>query len=216
MIPSRKSQKTGTGFLVTFEGIEGSGKSTQLDLLADYLIQKGRAVLKTREPGGTPIGNAVRSILLDPTRSEMTAETELYLILAGRAQHVTQVIRPAIAEGQIVLCDRFFHTTVAYQGYGRGLPIDFVETTALSGAGGLMPRIAFFLDLDVRLALSRLAQRGALNRIDREAAAFHERVREGYIAFAQKHKEITRTVDGSRPAEAVAREIRRHMDELGV
>jgi dTMP kinase len=144
----------------------------------------------------------------------MTAETELYLILAARAQHVTQVIRPAIAEGKIVLCDRFFHTTVAYQGYGRGLSIDVVETTALSAAGGLMPRIAFFLDLDVRIALARLARRGALNRIDREAIAFHERVREGYIAVAQKYKEITRTIDGSRPGEAVAGEIRRQMDEL--
>jgi dTMP kinase len=215
-MPKEKLQKNRPGFLVTFEGIEGSGKSTQLELLADDLVAKGHPVLKTREPGGTPIGNTIRAILLDPARAEMVPKAELFLILASRAQHIVEVIRPAIAEGKIVLCDRFVHATIAYQGYGRGLPPSFVESMARHAAESLRPRVTFLLDLEVSIALDRLARRGELSRIDRETLAFHGRVREGYLKIANKLKRITRRIDAARPVEAVAREIREQMDLLHV
>lgn len=211
-----KSGRRRLGSLLTFEGIEGSGKSTQMDLLADYLSQKGYAVLKTREPGGTPIGNAVRAILLDPAFGEMTARAELYLILAARAQHLAEVIRPAIASGTIVLCDRYLHSTMAYQGYGRGLNLRQVRSAINQATDRLMPRIAFFLDVSVSVAMRRLASRGKLNRIDREAVAFHERVRKGYIQISRQLKKTTRRIDGNRPVEEVAREIRRFVEALHV
>ena len=215
-MPKERPQKIRPGFLVTFDGIEGSGKSTQLELLAEYLAAKGRPVLKTREPGGTSIGNAIRAILLDPSRADMVPKAELFLILASRAQHIAEVIRPAIAEGKIVLCDRFVHATIAYQGYGRGLASSFVESMAGHAAESIRPRVTFLLDLDVSIALDRLASRGELSRIDRETLAFHGRVREGYLKIANKFKRITRRIDAARPIEAVAQEIREQMDLLHV
>jgi len=197
------------GFLVTFEGIEGSGKSTQLGLLADHLIGRGQRVLKTREPGGTLLGDRVRSLLLDPAFPKIVPKAELYLILASRAQHVAEVIRPAILEGRIVLCDRFIHATIAYQGYGRGLEIDFVEAASLPASDQVTPRLVFLLDLDVSVALDRLAQRGQMNRIDRERAEFHESVRRGYLLMAEKAPRTFRRIDAARPFDVVAQEIQK-------
>ena len=197
------------GFLVTFEGIEGSGKSTQVDRLADHLKRMGREVLKTREPGGTPIGDRVRSILLDPTHEEMSPKTELYLILASRAQHVAQVIRPAISGGKIVLCDRFIHATIAYQGYGRGLRADFVEAACVPASDRVSPRVVFLLDVDVATAMKRLAHRGPMNRIDREAIGFHEQVRKGYLKMASRHHRLIRKIDASQPIDVVAQAIQK-------
>ncbi len=171
---------------VTFEGLDGSGKSTQIRLLADYLQQSGRRVCCTREPGGTRIGNAIRQVLHDVHHTEMTAEAEILLYSASRAQLVREVILPALAQQTWVLCDRYIHSTYAYQGYGRQL--DFAELAKLTefATQGLQPDLIIYLDLPIEVGLQRKAAAAAtLNRMDRQTVAFYQRVREGYLSMAQ-------------------------------
>ncbi len=195
---------------VTFEGPEGGGKSTQIRLLADWLRAAGRMVMTTREPGGTRIGDAIRGVLLDPGHVEMRPEAEILLFSAARAQLVGEVIRPHLARGGVVLCDRFADSTLAYQGYGRELDLDALRQITGFATGWLTPDLTFCLDLPVVDGLRR-KQGGDLaewNRMEREELAFHERVRAGYLALAAAEPERWCVVDARQGVEAVQAAIR--------
>jgi dTMP kinase len=170
---------------VTIEGIEGSGKSTLLEGLAERLRKEGRDVVKTREPGGTPVGDAIRAIFLD-RKLAVEPLAEAFLVNAARAQHVADVIRPALAAGKTVLCDRFTDSTLAYQGYGGGLDLTMLRVLCDTAAENLKPNLTLLVDVPVPLARSRLQVRsGNLDRIESQDDAFHQRVRMGFLALAQ-------------------------------
>ncbi len=198
------------GLFVTLEGPEGSGKTTQLPLLADWLREEGYTVLCTREPGGTPIGEEIRALLHDPDHDEMTARAEILLYSAARAQHVAERIRPALAAGQIVLCDRFFDSTYAYQGHGRGLPLERLRSITRFATEGLTPDVTLYLDLDPEVGLTRRQANGKeMNRLDREAMDFHRRVRQGYLALAAEEPRRWITIDAGGSLEKVQLLLRR-------
>ena len=200
------------GFFITFEGIEGCGKSTQLELLKAHLERKGRAVLSVREPGGTLLGERVRSVLLNGTEEGIDPWAELFLYEACRAQLVARVIRPALAEGKVVLCDRFFDSTLAYQGFGRGLDAGKIEGLNALATGGLVPDLTFLVDCAADVGLKRAwarinASAGAReDRFEKEELAFHRRVREGFLAIAGAAPRV-KVIDGSREISTVHREI---------
>ncbi len=193
---------------ITLEGPEGSGKTTQAHLLVDHLRRKGYEVVLTREPGGTAIGDQIRAILHDPDNAEMVPWAEVFLYAASRAQLVAQVIRPALAAGRIVVSDRFYDSTLAYQGYGRGLSLETLWQITRIATGGLKPDLTLYLDILPDQGLQRrLAGGEEWNRLDREALAFHRRVRAGYLELAALEPERWVVVDGAQPVEAVQREI---------
>jgi dTMP kinase len=198
------------GLFITFEGPEGSGKTTQMHVLAGYLRGQGRDVLTTREPGGTPIGDRVRSILLDPAHTEMLPRTEFLLFSAARAQHVDQVIQPHLARDGIVLCDRFADSSLAYQGYGYRLDLEIRQAITHFATGGLVPDLTLYFDLPVEIGLRRKAggDGDAWNRMEQKEIAFHERVRAGYLAMAAQEPERWFVVDATRDVEAVQATIR--------
>jgi dTMP kinase len=176
---------------ITFEGIEGSGKSTQIGRLADWLgKQFNLSPVVTREPGGCDISDKIRSILLDVAHSEMNEQAELLLYAAARAQHVAQIIRPALDNGQVVLCDRFSDATLAYQGFGRGLPRRLIEDINRLATLGTTPDLTLLLDFDPEIGLNRARQRNAIstgpdeNRFEQENLDFHHRIRDGYLSLA--------------------------------
>lgn len=200
-----------SGFFLTFEGIEGCGKSTHVALLAQALQAQGHAVLVTREPGGTPIGQTLRQILLSPAGSPLAMGTELLLMLADRAQHVHEVIAPSLREGRVVICDRFVDSTTAYQGCGRGVDRDLLQQLNMFASGGYLPVLTLLLDVPVEEGLRRAGRRrGATEAIDHfeaESIAFHERVREGFLAIARAEPARVRLIDTQRPLEEVQQEI---------
>jgi len=199
---------------ITFEGSEGSGKTTQVAILAHHLAARGQNVVQTREPGGTAIGEAIRAILFDERYCRMDARAEVFLYLASRAQQVAEKIRPALAAGNVVLCDRFTDTTSVYQGCGRGLSPDEIIPLLEFAAAGVIPDVTFLLDLDVSVGLARLAGRGNINRFDRETVAFHETIRQGYLALARRQPERIRVIHADADIDTVAKEIRAHTDSL--
>jgi dTMP kinase len=201
------------GRFITFEGIDGCGKTTQFRLLAQWLREHGKDVVETVEPGGTSIGQQIRRILLDPASAEIQPRTELLLYFASRAQNVDQVIRPAIESGRIVLCDRFTDSTFVYQGCGRGLDSDVVLELDRIACRGLKPDITFLIDIDPETSLARARRRNervgpAESRIDDESAAFHDRVRRGYLALAKAEPERIVAIDGTASIGDVAQRIR--------
>jgi dTMP kinase len=194
------------GELITLEGGEGAGKSTQLTHIADWLRSKGRDVVVTREPGGTNIGERIREILLHH-RGGMTVETETLLMFAARAEHLTQVIRPSLAAGKTVLCDRFTDATYAYQGGGRGLPRERIAELERAVQAGLQPQLTILLDLPTDVGLARAGQRGVFDRFESEQREFFERVRAAYLEAATREPGRFRVIDASRPETDVTRAI---------
>jgi dTMP kinase len=210
-----KHLRNGTrGLFIAFEGVEGCGKSTQIIHLKHYLESQGYDVSITREPGGTPIGETIRSILLDPGNEAMSGMTEALLYEAARAQHVAERIQPALAAGQIVLSDRFADSTTAYQCGGRGLSREGIDHLHTIATGGLWPDLTIVLDVPVTMGLERAKQQSPSDRIESEPLAFHERVREAFLTLARQEPHRVKVVDGTRNAAEVAAEIRGHVDPL--
>ena len=197
------------GLFITLEGVEGSGKSTQIRYLAEALTQAGYRVLKTREPGGTATAEAIRHILLTALSHEpVTPQTEALLIFAARCQHVAHFIRPALQRGTVVLCDRFSDSTLAYQGFARGLDLQWLRAANRVATGGLTPNLTVVLDLPVSVGLARRrADRGQQNRLDRETERFHRKVRQGFLALAAKEPGRMKIVNANRPAQEVRDEL---------
>ncbi len=196
---------------ITFEGPEGSGKTTQIKLLADELRSAGYDIVVTREPGGTPIGDQIRAVLHDVDNTAMAADAEILLYAASRAQHVVQLIRPALAQGTIVFSDRYTDSTIAYQGYGRGLDLTALRQINAFATGGLTPDLSIYLDCPVEEGLNRkqkaLAQGGEWNRLDQETIEFHRRVRQGYQALIAAEPGRWFVLDTCRPIEEIQKEI---------
>ncbi len=199
--------------MITFEGIEGSGKSTQLRRLAARL--GGRAVV-TREPGGTAIGCDIRDVLLDRAHGAMAPVTELLLYFADRAQNVAEVVQPALAAGKLVLCDRHVESSLAYQGYGRGLPLAGIRDLAAVATGGIRPDLIVLFDVPVEVGLARVGRRGAQDRLESEQRDFHERVRRGFLALRAEEPSRWLALDGTPSEEAVFESLWSGLVERGL
>lgn len=195
------------GFFISFEGIDGCGKTTQAQLLTSELEEQGYEVMLVREPGGTLIGERIRSLLLDPNCSEMSDECELLLYEASRAQLVEELIKPALKRGAIVICDRFFDSTYAYQHGGRGLDADLVNRCNELGSCGLVPQLTLLLDLDAPTALRR-ATKGGADRLEAEGLAFQERVRNAYLELAHTHDERIVVLDADAQVDEVYQQVK--------
>lgn len=196
------------GVFVTLEGVDGAGKTTQCALLCAALEACGREAVRLREPGGTRVGEGVRALLLDPCLAPMDPVCELLLFEAARAQLVAQVVRPALARGAVVVSDRFFDSTLAYQGFARGLGADAVRTANRLSCGGLVPDRTVVLDLDPALACERARGRGGADRIEQEGLAFQEHVRAGFLDAAREEPDRVRVVDASGDASQVWSRVR--------
>lgn len=205
------AEKIEKGLFVTFEGPEGSGKSTQSSLAAEDLRSRGYDVLHTSEPGGTELGKKVREIILEKDHIPMDCLAELFLFEADRAQHVREVILPAILEKKIVICDRFNTATFAYQGYGLGMDMDLIKRVDSAATGGLDPDLTVLLDIDITLGMSRAHARSRADRMEKRGEDFHRKVREGYLDLASRHpgriKVIEVVEDIERTGEMVKKEI---------
>jgi dTMP kinase len=185
---------------ISFEGIDKSGKTTQTSLLAQYLKERGHRVVKTSEPGGTKLGTKVKEILLGPSHSKMSKISELFLYLADRAEHVEKIIKPALVQGKIVISDRFGDATLAYQGYGRGLEIEWIEELNRIATQGILPDITFLLDINPSLARQRGVKK---DRMEQEGQNFHQRVYQGYLELAKSHPERIKIVPGKEPPQSI-------------
>ena len=207
------------GIFITFEGIEGSGKTTLMELVAKSLGRHGRDCVLTREPGGTPLGLSLRRVLLDPSAAEISSTAELMLFAADRAQHVAEVVRPALDDDSIVLCDRFSDATIAYQGYGRGISLEIIAAVDSRARGVTVPDMTVLLDLPVETGLKRARSRNdgsngpSESRIVDEELAFHQRVRDGYLQLSREEPErffvLDATLEPGRLAEALIDELAR-------
>lgn len=203
------------GWFITFEGVEGSGKTTQIRLAGEFLRGKGLPVVMTQEPGGTPLGDRIREILLNRNGFDISAEAEVFLFAAARAQNTDAVILPALEKGQIILCDRFSDATIAYQAYGRMLSLEAVWEICRFASRGLSPHLTLLFDLPVEMGLARAFRRIAgreensrEDRFEREHLDFHRRIREGYLAIAREAPDRVRLIDASRDIESTRREVR--------
>ncbi len=196
-------KKRSRGLFVTFEGGEGAGKTTQINRVYETLTSKGYAAVKTLEPGGTNLGTGIREILLHQDENPIFKECELFLYLADRAQHVQEVILPALNDGKIVLCDRFNDSTLAYQGTARNLDVKLIRSLCKAAADGLVPDLTLFLDLDPKIGLERAKKKNAHDRLERENLSFHTKVREGFLALAQEEPERFHTINASQDIDTV-------------
>lgn len=192
---------------ITLEGPEGSGKTEQLELLADELKQRGCPLVKTREPGGTPIGDQIRSTILDVKNTAMVDRTEALLLQASRAQLVEEVIKPHLAAGEVVICDRYADLTLAYQGYGHQNDLAVLREIIRYATGGLQPDLTVLLDIDPVVGLKRRTAAGKLNRLDALDIQFHRRVRAGYLELAGRDPERWKVIDAERTREEVHRDL---------
>ena len=203
----------GRGVLIVFEGVDGAGKTTQINLLAERLAKSGYCPVMTREPGGTRLGEAVRELLLDKKYGSLSVKAEALLYAAARAQHVEELIAPALREGKVVLCDRFTDSTLAYQGYGRGVSLSTLEAVNEFVSCGVSPDLVLILDLSPEEGLARIDRsRRPADRMEGEEASFYRRVREGYLNLAARRPGRYRVVNAGRPAEEVHEEIWRAVE----
>ncbi|WP_165663926.1 dTMP kinase [Metapseudomonas otitidis] len=198
------------GLFITLEGPEGAGKSTNRDFIAARLRERGVEVLLTREPGGTPLAERIRELLLAPSDESMAVDTELLLMFAARAQHLDRVIRPALEAGQVVLCDRFTDATYAYQGGGRGVSMARIAELERFVQGSLRPDLTLVFDLPVEVGLQRAAARGRLDRFEQEDRSFFEAVRQTYLERADQAPERYRVIDAAKPLA----DVQRYLDTL--
>lgn len=206
-----------SGLFLSFEGGEAAGKSVQAARIAENLGSTGRDVLLTREPGGTPFAERIRDVLLHARDVDLTPEAQALLFSAARSQHTRDVIRPALAAGKVVVADRYFDSTLAYQGYGLGADLEGLRAMTRFAVGALVPQRTFLIDVPVAVTLARLATRSGTARWDRfhgDDRAFYERVRDGYLRLAAAEPGRFVVVDGDRPEETVAADIRRQVDQL--
>lgn len=207
------------GRFITFEGGEGVGKSTNIGFAKDWLEARGKTVVVTREPGGTPIAEKIRNDLLKAHHEEPMADlTELLLVFAARAQHIESIIRPALERGDWVLCDRFTDSTIAYQGYGRGLPLDQIDTLRALVQQQVSPDCTLLLDAPLTVGMGRASRRAAQNneqtdRFESEALAFFEKVREGFLALAASEPRFT-LIDASQPLEVVQQAVEKQLNRM--
>lgn len=196
-----------SGKFITLEGTEGVGKSTNLAFIKKLLIESGKEVVETREPGGTPLAEELRSLLLANREEKFDATAELLVVFAARAQHLTQVILPAIKSGKWVLCDRFTDATYAYQGFGRGLSLGTIEQLENLVQGQIRPDQTILLDIDVKVGLERAAKRAAFDRFENEKIAFFEQVRQGYLARVKQNPSLYSVIDAGQTLEKVQEDI---------
>lgn len=208
------------GKLISFEGPDGAGKSTVLDRLAEQLRAEGQDVVVTREPGGVPIAEKIREVILDPDHTAMDEKTELLLYIASRRQHLAERVLPALAQGKVVLMDRFMDSSVAYQGFARGLSVADIDWLNAYATDGLKPDLTLYFDIDVAEGLARIArskERGA-DRLDQENVVWHERVRQGYLTILEQEPKRVVKIDASQPLEQVLAEaeglLRKEMDQV--
>ncbi|MGV3522958.1 MAG: dTMP kinase [Candidatus Sericytochromatia bacterium] len=204
-----------SGLLVSFEGGEGAGKSTQIARLSAWLQEQGQPACVTRQPGGSVYGQRIRELILTPSaelapgsQEVLSPRAELLLYLADRAHHVDAIIRPALAAGKVVLCDRYADSTLAYQGYGRGLDLDELRRLNASATGGLMPQLTIWFDLSPSAGRARIASRAALDRLEQESHAFHERVHAGYAALAAAEPERWHRLNAAESEETLQQHLR--------
>ncbi|HET6490372.1 MAG TPA: dTMP kinase [Syntrophales bacterium] len=202
------------GWFISFEGVEGSGKTTQIRLAGQFLQNKGYPVVMTQEPGGTPLGDRIREILLNRGGFDISGNAEVFLFAAARAQHTDSVILPALEKGEVVLCDRFSDATVAYQAYGRGLPLEAVREVCRLASRGISPHLTLLFDLPVETGLERAFRRIASrdedrreDRFEREHLDFHRRIREGYLSIAREEPHRVKVIDASRDIDSTRREV---------
>ncbi|MHB8172170.1 MAG: dTMP kinase [Thermincolia bacterium] len=198
-----------TGIFITMEGPDGAGKTTQVKLLGQYLTNQGRQVVFTREPGGTRISEAIRQLVLDPAYGEMADKTEILLYAAARAQHVRELIIPALEEGKVIICDRFIDSTLAYQGYGRGIDPGLIKTVNEMAIEGVKPHLTLVFDLEPGDGLDRIKerQRGEVDRLEGESLAFHQRVRQGFLAIASEAGQRCKVINALEPMEQVHQQV---------
>jgi dTMP kinase len=200
------------GLFITLEGVEGCGKSSQIKLLSKFLSKKGVEHIVTREPGGTKIGDKIRDILLDLKNPEMKPETELLLYAASRAQHVLEIIKPALENKKVVLCDRFYDSTLAYQGHARGINNGLVEKSIDIATGGLSPDLTFLLDIPAEIGIERATKRGR-DRLEKEEIVFHKRVRQGFLKLAKEHPARILVVDATCSVDDLSQKLNLVMEE---
>jgi len=196
-------------FFVTLEGPDGSGKSTQARLLSEKVSALGFDVLLTREPGGSAIGDQIRQVLFTLDNTSMHAKTEFLLFSASRSQHVSEVLQPHLDKGGVVISDRYFHSSLAYQGYGHQLDLENLQEITTFATGGLIPDLIVLLDLPVEEGLRRRKSEGDWNRLDAYVEEFHQRVRQGYLAMASSHPEQWAIIDAAHPVEKIQAELRK-------
>lgn len=203
------------GLFITFEGTDGAGKTTQIQRLSADLRHADHDICLTREPGGTPISEQIRDMLLNPDHSEMAATTELLLYAASRAQHVSEVIKPALEAGKIVISSRFADAMVVYQGYGRGLDLEQINRLNRIATEGVTPDVTFVLDLPVEIGLQRVQKsRGGLDRLEREKIEFHQRLRDGYRALVQQEPQRLKIIDARAAPDQVYAQIQEAVQPL--
>lgn len=202
------------GKFITFEGTDGSGKTTQIKLLEEYIKNKGYELVLTREPGGTKVSELIRDLVLDPSNSEIVPLTEMIMYAASRAQHVLQLIKPAIEGGKIVICDRFVDSSYAYQGSGRGVDLKVIADVNRVAIDGMSPDITFFLDIDPEIAIKRRINATGADRIEQEKIDFHRRVYDGYKKMALLFPERIKTINANKSIVEISSQINEYIDDL--
>ncbi|PYG89188.1 dTMP kinase [Ruminiclostridium sufflavum DSM 19573] len=202
------------GKFITFEGTDGSGKTTQIKLLEGYVREKGYEVVLSREPGGTKVSESIRDIILDPSNTDITPLTEMIMYAASRAQHVAQVIRPAVEAGKVVICDRFVDSSYAYQGSGRGVDLRIIADVNRVAIDGMSPDMTFFLDIAPETAIKRRINASGADRIEQEKIDFHRRVYEGYKKMALLFPERIRAIDANKSISEISSQIIECLNEL--